>query len=319
MLPGSEIGAALPIVAPPLGQPQAADQKVISALKGKFRAVAEARGRPVQLAEAMVDPAIEIPGLTAKGEPLTLSADKAVELKVADFRAGSLPEALRQAGFSPETERLTPGPRVQVARFLTSSAVAGILLALGLLLLLLELFTPGFGVMGALGLAFLALYFAGGWLAGLSGAFELLLFFLGVGLLLAEAFLFPGFGIAGALGVGAILASVYFTFGENALLVMAIAVIALGLGLLLVFRYLPRTRPARALVLESAIEAHATGEEVEVGMVGTALTDLRPGGVARFGAKRMDVVANRGFIPKGTSIRVVEVRGPTVVVEALEE
>jgi membrane-bound serine protease (ClpP class) len=119
--------------------------------------------------------------------------------------------------------------------------------------------------------------------------------------------------------VGAILASVYFTFGENALLVMAIAVIALGLGLLLVFRYLPRTRPARALVLESAIEAHATGEEVEVGMVGTALTDLRPGGVARFGARRVDVVANRGFIPKGTSIRVVEVRGPTVVVEALEE
>jgi membrane-bound serine protease (ClpP class) len=319
MLPGSEIGAALPIVAPPLGQPQAADQKVISALKGKFRAVAEARGRPVQLAEAMVDPAIEIPGLTAKGEPLTLSADKAVELKVADFKAGSLPEALSQAGFSPETERLNPGPRVQVARFLTSSAVAGILLALGLLLLLLELFTPGFGVMGALGLAFLALYFAGGWLAGLSGAFELLLFFLGVALLLVEAFLFPGFGIAGALGVGAILASVYFTFGENALLVMAIAVIALGLGLLLVFRYLPRTRPARALVLESAIEAHATGEEVEVGMVGTALTDLRPGGVARFGARRVDVVANRGFIPKGTSIRVVEVRGPTVVVEALEE
>ncbi|BDG16191.1 NfeD family protein [Thermus brockianus] len=319
MLPGSEIGAALPVVAPPLGQPQAADQKVISALKGKFRAVAEARGRPVELAEAMVDPAVEVPGLSAKGEPLTLSADKAVELKVADFKAASLPEALRQAGFSPETERLEPGPRVRVARFLTSSTVAGLLLALGLLLLLIELFTPGFGVMGALGLAFLALYFAGGWLAGLSGAFELLLFFLGVALLLAEAFLFPGFGLAGALGVGSILASVYFTFGENALLVLAIAVIALGLGLLVVFRYLPRTRPARALVLESAIAEHATEEVVEVGSVGTALTDLRPGGVGRFGAKRVDVVAHRGFIPKGTAIRVVEVRGPTVLVEPLEE
>ncbi|WP_234505530.1 MULTISPECIES: NfeD family protein [Thermus] len=319
MLPGSEIGAALPLVAPPLGQPQAADQKVISALKGKFRAVAEARGRPTELAEAMVDPNVEVPGLSAKGEPLTLSADKAVELKVADFKAASLPEALRQAGLSPETERLEPGPRVQVARFLTSSAVAGLLLALGLLLLLIELFTPGFGVMGALGLAFLALYFAGGWLAGLSGAFELLLFFLGVVLLLAEAFLFPGFGLAGALGVGSILASVYFTFGENALLVLAIAVIALGLGLLVVFRYLPRTRPARALVLESAIAAHATEEAVEVGSVGVALTDLRPGGVGRFGAKRVDVVAHRGFIPKGTAIRVVEVRGPTVLVEPLEE
>ncbi|RTH18515.1 serine protease [Thermus scotoductus] len=319
MLPGSEIGAALPVVALPLQQPQAADQKIISALKGKFRAVAEARGRPVELAEAMMDPQVEIPGLSAKGEPLTLSADKAVELKVADFKAGSLSEALRQAGYSLETERLEPGPRVQVARFLTSSTVAGLLLALGLLLLLLELFTPGFGVMGTLGLAFLALYFAGGWLAGLSGAFELVLFFLGVALLLAEAFLFPGFGIAGALGVGSILASVYFTFGENALMVIAIAVIALGLGLLVVFRFLPRTRPARALVLESTISEHATGDEVEVGAIGVALTDLRPGGVARFGNKRIDVVANRGFLPKGTTLRVVEVRGPTVVVEALEE
>ncbi|WP_152560759.1 NfeD family protein [Thermus caliditerrae] len=319
MLPGSEIGAALPVVALPLQQPQAADQKIISALKGKFRAVAEARGRPADLAEAMVDPEKEVPGLSAKGEPLTLSADKAVELKVADFKAASLPEALRQAGFNPETERLEPGPRVQVARFLTSSTVAGLLLALGLLLLLLELFTPGFGVMGTLGLAFLALYFAGGWLAGLSGAFELILFFLGVALLLAEAFLFPGFGIAGALGVGSILASVYFTFGENALMVIAIAVIALGLGLLVVFRFLPRTRPARALVLESIISEHATGDEVEIGAIGVALTDLRPGGVARFGNKRIDVVANRGFLPKGTALRVVEVRGPTVVVEALEE
>ncbi|MFX8577876.1 hypothetical protein ABTM02_20735, partial [Acinetobacter baumannii] len=50
MLPGSEIGAALPVVALPLQQPQAADQKIISALKGKFRAGAEARGRPVELA-----------------------------------------------------------------------------------------------------------------------------------------------------------------------------------------------------------------------------------------------------------------------------
>ncbi|TBH21850.1 NfeD family protein [Thermus thermamylovorans] len=319
MLPGSEIGAALPVVALPLQQPQPADPKVISALKGKFRAVAEARGRPAELAEAMVDPAIEVPGLSARGEPLTLSADRAVELKVADFRAGSLAEALRQAGFSLETERLEPGPRVQLARFLTSSTVAGLLLALGLLLLLLELFTPGFGVAGALGLAFLALYFAGGWLAGLSGAFELILFFLGVAFLLAEAFLFPGFGIAGALGVGAILASVYFTFGDNALMVIAIAVIALGLGLLLIFRFLPKTRPARALVLESAIAEHAAGDVVEIGALGTALTDLRPGGVARFGNKRVDVVANRGFIPKGTAIRVVDVRGPTVIVEALEE
>lgn len=69
MLPGSEIGAALPVVALPLQEPQAADQKVISALKGKFRAVAEARGRPVELAEAMVDPNPMSPGFPPRGSP----------------------------------------------------------------------------------------------------------------------------------------------------------------------------------------------------------------------------------------------------------
>ena len=319
MLPGAEIGAALPILAPPLQKPEAADRKVISALKGKFRAVAEARGRPTQPIEAMVDPELEVPGLSAKGEPLTLSAKKAVELKVADHLASSLAEALALAGFAPEVERLEPGPRVQLARFLTSSTVAGVLLALGLLLLLLEFFTPGTFVPGALGLTLLSLYFAGGWLAGLSGLFELVLFFLGVALLLAEAFLFPGFGIAGLAGVGAILASVYLTGGEQALGVGAVAVIALGIGALLLFRFFPRTRPARALVLESVISEHAAQSPVEVGAIGTALTDLRPAGAARFGERRVDVVARGQFVPRGSRVRVVEVEGAKIVVEPLEE
>jgi len=87
------IGAALPITVTPVTEPTAADRKTISALKAKFRAVAEARGRPVELAEAMVDPEIEIEGLAAKGEPLTLTAAKAVELGVADFQAASLRDA----------------------------------------------------------------------------------------------------------------------------------------------------------------------------------------------------------------------------------
>lgn len=70
MLPGSNIGAALPVtITPIVGNTNAADRKVISALKGKFRAVAEARGRPANLAEAMVDPEVEVRGITTKGEP----------------------------------------------------------------------------------------------------------------------------------------------------------------------------------------------------------------------------------------------------------
>lgn len=321
MLPGSEIGAALPITVTPVTEPTAADRKTISALKAKFRAVAEARGRPVELAEAMVDPEIEIEGLAAKGEPLTLTAAKAVELGVADFQAASLRDALEKAGFAAETEVLEIPTRIQVARFLTSMYVAPVLLALGLLGLLIELFTPGFGLPGLLGLLMLGLYFAGGLLVGMSGLLEVVLFLAGVALLLAEMFLIPGFGVAGLGGFLAIAASIYLTFGAQALTVGAIAVLVVALGIFVTFRYLPRTRTAHALVLEGAIGEQAPPRErlaVLEGAIGTAVTDLRPAGTARFGERKVDVVSDGEYISKGSTVRVVEVEGARVVVRKEE-
>ncbi len=317
MLPGSEIGAALPVQAIPGLKYEAAGRKVISALKGKFRSVAEARRRPAAIAEAMVDPEIAIPGLTKKGEPLTLSAEKAVEVGIADFQATTLAEALAKAGFSAQVVPVNPGARVRAARFLTSSTVAAVLLAVGVLGLLIEALTPGFGVPGLVGLAALALYFLGGYLAGMSGALEVLLFFGGVLLLLAEIFLIPGFGVAGVAGIAAILASIYFTFGNQTLYVASVAVLIVAAGLFLAFRYLPRTRAGRALVLESAIAGEAPPEEklrpLE-GAVGKALTPLRPAGVAQFGERKVDVVAEGEFIERGSTVRVVRVEGVRVVV-----
>jgi len=321
MLPGSEIGAALPIVVTPVTEPSAADRKFISALKGKFRAVAEARGRPVELAEAMVDPEIEVEGLAGKGEPLTLTATKAVELGVADFEAASLRDALERAGFAAETVMLTVPTRIEVARFLTSMYVAPILLALGLLGLIVEFFTPGFGVPGLLGLLALALYFAGGVLTGMSGVLEVTLFLAGIALLLVEMFLIPGFGVAGIAGFVAIGASIYLTFGDQALMVGAIAVVTGAVGLVFVFRYLPRTRAAHALVLEGAIGEQAPPRErlepLE-GAIGTAITDLRPAGTARFGQRKVDVVSDGEFVPKGSTVRVILVEGARVVVRKEE-
>jgi len=321
MLPGSEIGAALPVQVIPGVKYEAADRKIISALKGKFRAVAEARGRPAKIAEAMVDPEIELEGLTPKGEPLTLSAAKAVELGIADFEAGTLSEALKKAGFSPETVRVEPGARVRVARFLTSSTVAAVLLAVGVLGLVIEALTPGFGIPGTVGLLALGLYFLGGYLAGMSGVLEVLLFLGGVLLLLAEIFVIPGFGIAGIGGIAAILASIYFTFGNQTLYVASLAVLIVAAGLLLAVRLLPRTRTGRALVLESAIAGEAPPEaklRPLEGAIGKALTPLRPAGVAQFGERKVDVVAEGEFIEKGSTVRVVRVEGVRVVVRKEE-
>ncbi|WP_457638326.1 NfeD family protein [Oceanithermus sp.] len=322
MLPGSEIGAALPINVSPVSEPTAADRKFISAFKAKFRAVAEARGRPVELAEAMVDPEIEIEGLVAKGEPLTLTAAKAVELGVADFECVSLSEALEKAGFDGQTETLEIPTRIKVSRVLTNMYVAPVLLALGLLGLVVEFFTPGFGVPGLLGLIMLGLYFAGGLMAGMSGIVEVSLFLAGIALLLAEMFLIPGFGVAGIGGLAALAASIYLTFGNQAILVGSLAVIIGAVGLFLVLRYLPRTRAAHALVLNNAIDAQAPPRErlsALVGAVGRAISDLRPAGVARFGELKVDVVTDGEYIPKGSFVRVIKVEGARVVVRREEE
>jgi len=321
MLPGSEIGAALPVEYVPGVKYEAADRKIISSFKAKFRAVAEARGRPAKIAEAMVDPEIEIEGLTPKGEPLTLTAEQAVELKVADFLADSLADALAKAGFDPEVERVEPGPRVKVARFLTQSAVAAVLLAVGVLGLLIEAFTPGFGVPGLVGLTALLLYFLGGFLAGMSGIVEALLFLLGVFLLLVEVFLIPGFGLAGIGGIAAIFASIYLTFGDQTLYVASLAVLILTAGFFLALKFLSKTRTAKALVLDSAIAAEAPPEErlkpLE-GAIGKAITPLRPAGVAVFGERKVDVVTEGEFVEKGSSVRVVRVEGARVVVRKEE-
>ncbi|RDI94655.1 nodulation protein NfeD [Meiothermus sp. QL-1] len=322
MLPGSNIGAALPVtVTPVVGNTNPADRKVISALKGKFRAVAEARGRPANIAEAMVDPEVEIRGITTQGEPLTLSARRAVELKVADAEVASLRAALEKAGFDSETELLEPGPQIRVARFLTDPTVAAILLAVGVLGLILEFFTPGTFIPAIVGLTALGLFFLGGYLAGLSSALTIILLFAGLLLVAFELFVTPGFGIPGLVGLGLIGASIYFTFGDEALQVGSYAIIGLVLGLFLIFRYLPRGRVARPFVLSSAVEEKAPPKnELEslLGAIGTALTDLRPAGTAQFGERRVDVVTMGEFIDRGQTIRVIQVEGPRVVVRRVE-
>ena len=318
MLPGSEIGAALPIVTVPGLEPTPVEEKSLSAFKGKFRAVAEARGRPAELMEAMVDPRVEIEGLTGPDEPLTLSARQAVEEGIADFQVASLREALLKAGFAPETQEVDVPATVAIARFLSRSTVAPILLAVGILGLLAELFVPGFGVPGIIGLVSLSLYFLGGILAGLAGSAEIILFVVGLILIVVEFLVTPGFGVPGILGLAAILGSVYLTFEDQALMVIGISLILVILGLVILFRYLPRARVARPLVNQDMLSVAGVGEYQNLlGAIGQALTDLRPAGLAQFGERRVDVVSRGDYITKGTSVRIVEIEGNRVVVEKI--
>jgi membrane-bound serine protease (ClpP class) len=328
---GGTIGAATPVQAGQPGAPaQPVEEKTVSYVRKEFRATAEARKRPPLIAEAMVDADVEIPGLIEKGKLLTLTTEEALKHKVADFRADTIEELLKQLGLSGgELRRASPNWAENLVRFFTHPIVSSLLITIGMLGIILEIRTPGFGVPGALGISSLALFFWGHWLVQLAGWEELLLFGTGLVLLFLEAFVIPGFGIAGIAGITALLAGLSLSMigggatWEYTLRAVSQVVFSLLIALfasLLMLRWLPRLPFGRRLILESGLPAgqgYASAPETDVnwlGKEGTAVSFLRPAGIAEIGGQRLDVVSDGEFIESGTAIIVTRVDGNRIVV-----
>lgn len=336
MLPGSSIGAALPIMVG-AGGADPVDEKFTSAVRGQFRSVATARGRDPQVAEAMVDPSIELPGLSARGELVTLTADEAVENDIADLVARDLPDALRSFGYGgSSTVVLERNLTERIGTWLAGPIIAGILLVLGVGGLLLELFTPGFGIPGAIGVIALALFATSAFVATPAGVVDVLLIMGGLLLLALEAFVIPGMGVAGLLGIAMIIAAVIRIFQGDAVTVLATTALGGGIVLALMLWLLPNSRIGRMLTLSERIggttaaagagggtidpaQAKLVGDRSDLlGRTGVALSDLRPAGVARFGDERVDVVTEGDYIAYGSAIRVLRTEGTRVTVRAVE-
>lgn len=326
MLPGSAIGAATPIVLTPVGIAPA-EEKFSSAVRGEFRAVAEARGRDPRIAEGMVDARIEVPGIATGDELITLTAGQAVEFGIADIEARTVSDALERFGYAgARVERLEPNLTERVASWLANPIIVAVLLVLGVGGLLLEFFSPGFGIPGAVGLLALALLGLTAVVATPAGPLDLALILVGVILLAVEALIIPGFGVAGVLGIGVLAFAIFRVFQESWLTVLGTSVVLSGAALAGLLWFLPYSRIAGRLRLATRIgrtpeEPITTpGRAYErsdlVGATGVATTDLRPAGVARFGDERVDVVTLGDFIVAGTTVRVLRVEGNRVTVQA---
>ncbi|MCC6554443.1 MAG: nodulation protein NfeD [Polyangiaceae bacterium] len=327
MAEGATIGAASPVEMGPEGA-RPAGEKATSYVRKEFRATAEIRGRPPELAEAMVDADVEVPGVVPAGKLLTLTTGEAIALGVADRRAASMDALLDSIGLAGAE---VVAPEVSWAerwvRFLTRPAVSSLLLAIGTLGVFVELRTPGFGVPGVVGLAALALFFWAHWLVRLVGWEEVLLIGAGVVLLAIEAFVTPGFGAPGVLGILALLAGVTLsligapvTWGSVALALgqVALAIAAAIAGALALLRLLPKLPFGRRLVLAGGLGAEVPAApapaRVRAGDRGVSTSPLRPAGVARFGEARVDVVSEGGYVEAGEPIEVIRVEGSRVVV-----
>ncbi len=102
---------------------------------------------------------------------------------------------------------------------------------------------------------------------------------------------------------------------------MAVMVIALDSCIVwTTIRLFPRTRLGRKMILSHTQETYQAQSVPLAALVGKELTTenpLRPTGTVTLEGRRMDVVAESSFIPKGARIRVVGVREGHLVVTAV--
>ena len=263
MTDGAVFGAATPISG---ATGETADEKTISAVRSTFRSTAEQQGRDPAIAEAMVDPVVEIEGLDSDTSLLTLTTEQARQHGYLDGVAQSREALLSELGFAgAEVTVASPTFFERVVRFITDPALASILILLALALIVLDGFVGGFGVMALVGAGLLAVFFWGHLLAGFAGWEDVILVVVGIVLIGIEVFVIPGFGVPGILGFlsllgGLVLAMTSRGFGEegftdqatDAIQTLLITLSLTVLLIVLVAWGLPRlvpsvARPARGL------------------------------------------------------------------------
>jgi membrane-bound serine protease (ClpP class) len=210
-------------------------------------------------------------------------------------------------------------------RFFSNPVVAPFLLTLGFLGLITEIKTPSFGMAGAAGLLSLSLFFGSHLIVGLAGLEDLIIFGIGLALLGVEVFLIPGFGLFGIIGALGMLAGLYLAMigslptsadFTRAGLVLSTTVLLIVVTAWVMIRSLPgSSRLAKSGIFLLQRTDHALGYESAaprrdlVGVVGKAITDLRPSGTGLFGDERIDVVSESEWITEGTPIKIVSAEG----------
>jgi membrane-bound serine protease (ClpP class) len=324
MHPTSNIGAAHPVTAGGRDVEESGGKdmakKVENDTAAFARSIADARGRNADWAEKAVR------------ESVSVTAEEAARLKVVDLVAADLRAVLaaadgravaagagekvtiRARDASTEPHRMTI--RQRTLAFLADPNVAAILMLVGMLGIVLELYHPGAlvpGITGALCLllAFLAMRV----IPVNAGAVALLL--AGVALLVAEVYLATG-GLAGVAGaaclvVGTMLfvdtSSPDWHFDPEGIRVSPIVVWPTPITVAALLAFVGwKVASSRRVKLVSGVPGL-------VGEQGEALSEVGPGGGEVFVHGEYWRARAAADIPKGARVRVAAVEGLVVVVE----
>lgn len=313
MAPGTNIGAAHPVSVGGAPMDNTMSRKVENDAAAYARSLAEGRGRNGDWAESAVR------------ESASLSSSDAVEKKVVDLVAASLPDllaridgktvrkgdavlTLRTKG-APVT-RVPMGLRHRVLSALADPNVAYILMMIGVYGIFFELSSPGAVFPGVVGGISLILGFYS--LQTLSANYAgFLLILLALVLFILEIKI----ASYGALTMGGIVALVLgsmmlFRSGGDPFLRVSWTVIAVMAAVSAVFFTAVVT-----LAVRSQMRRPATGAEGMVGEIGEAVTDIGGKGKVHVLGELWDARAVRA-IRKGERVTVTGREGMTLIVES---
>lgn len=322
MAPGTNMGAATPVqiggIAPTPDKDQAKkpvnpmEAKAVNDAVGFIRSLAELRGRNVGWAEKAVRNAD------------SLSAAAALRAHVIDIMARDTKDLLRQlqgrsvsigAGMvTIDAERravqpIEPGWRTRLLATITDPNVALILMTIGVYGLIFEFMNPGSFLPGTLGAICLltGLYAFAALPVNYAG---LALLFLGIGLLVAEAFLFSH----GVLGIGGCIA-----FALGAAILIDTDTPEFRISWSLIAGLSLATAAFVLLIVRTAIGARkrrvVSGAEEMSGSVGMVQDWSGGKGHVFVHGERWSAAGNGDFTP-GDNVRIIRIRGLTVEVES---
>lgn len=265
-----------------------------------------------------------------------LTAERAIELGLAEDRSDSLEDVARRIGLASIPKPVSDRGLVRfVERMGRSQGLMMILLMIGFVALSAEMNAPGLGVPGFLAMVCFGLFFWMNYLAGTAEWLELVLLGLGLCCVGLEIFVIPGFGVFGIGGLimtvaAIVLMSQTFVLPHNA---YQLGVITRGLwaalgsllglfgGFVLMRQLFPHVPLFRHLIMETpdaiAIDRAEMLADYSrfLNETGLTTTPLRPSGKARFGDEIVQVVSDGSMIDKGVSVTAVDVRGAKIVVE----
>jgi membrane-bound serine protease (ClpP class) len=311
--------------------------KYQSYMRAMMRATAITNGRDPDIAQAMVDPDVEIAGVSEKGKVLTFTTTEAIQFGFCENEANSKEEVMKSAGFDAysfvEQEN---GFIEKIILFLLNPLVSGILIMIMIGGIYFELQTPGVGFPLIATLISAMLYFAPHYLQGLTEHWEILLFIVGIGLLLLEIFIIPGFGIAGISGIILIITALVlsmtlnfgfdFSFAPPTVIIKKITIV-LGFStagflssIWLGMKIINSNSRLGSIALKTELDKKSgfISQDITminlVGKTGRSTTLLRPSGKVEIDDEIYDAVSEFGVIEKDTEVRVVRFENSQLVV-----